>query len=90
MSTQRVFKYTVPVDDQWHEIPDQAVLHVECQYRAEEVQVWMLDDGYPQPPGVLVRVFGTGQPLPSHARHIGSTVAANGALVWHLFREATA
>jgi hypothetical protein len=33
----------------------------------------------------LVQVFGTGHPLPYFAEHLGSAVAVNGGLVWHLF-----
>lgn len=89
LGTQRVLKHTVPVDDQWHEIPSQQILHVECQRSSEEVQVWTLDYGYPQPPTMRVRIFGTGQPLPDRAAHLGSAVTAGGQLVWHLFREVT-
>jgi hypothetical protein len=32
-----------------------------------------------------VQIFGTGQPLPYFATHIGSALALRGQIVWHAF-----
>ena len=80
----RVLKWSVPVDDQPHPIGAGKVLHVECQNTATAVEVWTLE--LDEPGTEFAQVFGTGQPLPGAAfKHIGSTVAAGGSLVWHVF-----
>jgi hypothetical protein len=83
---RRVLKHSVPVDDQWHEIPNHQVLHVACQTSPGSVEVWVIDYGYPDAPTMRVRIFGTGQPLPDRADWVATTLTADGALVWHLFR----
>lgn len=81
----RVLKWSVPVDDQPHPIGAGRVLHVECQTSVNTVEIWTLELN--EPGTVFAQVFGTGQPLPGSVEdHLGSTVTAGGALVWHLFR----
>lgn len=80
----RVLKWDVPVDDQPHKIGTGRVVHVACQGGPESVQVWTIE--LPEPARSRpVQVFGTGQPIPGQWAHIGSTLAADGALVWHVF-----
>lgn len=84
--TQRVLKWHVPVDDQIHPIGTGPVLHVDSQLGADTVTVWTeesddLHDGQAR----AVQVFGTGQPLPNFATHLGSVVVAEGRLVWHCY-----
>ena len=80
----RVLKWSVPVDDHPHEIGLGKVMHVACQSTPDSVEVWTLELG--EPHTMLAQVFGTGQPLPgSVQQHLGSTVTAGGALVWHVF-----
>ena len=80
----RVLKWSVPVDDQPHKIGTGQVVHVACQHSPESVQIWTveIDEGSAWKP---VQVFGTGHPIPTGWAHIGSTVTADGALVWHVF-----
>lgn len=87
MSADRaVFRYGVPVDDRWHtHALTGAVLHVDCR-QPDLVEVWALHTGGPGLPRVF-RVFGTGQPVPPVARHVGTALAADGVLVWHLFEH---
>lgn len=80
----RVLKWSVPVDDRPHPIGAGPVLHVACQNGPDSVEVWTLE--FDEPGTQQARVFGTGHPLPgSVEEHLGSTVTADGALVWHLF-----
>ena len=83
-SMQRVLRWDVPVDDQWHDIGAGAVVHVAARgYRerpGDLVEVWTLESspGAGLDPGDVrkrsVSVFGTGHLLPRDAQHIGSAV----------------
>lgn len=85
--SRAVYRYEVPVDDQWHTLDlSGAVLHVAAR-QADVVEVWALNSGGPKV-GREFRVFGTGHPLPLAARqHVGTAFAADGALVWHLWER---
>lgn len=83
----RALKWSVPVDDRPHKIGTGKVLLVSCQSDPAVVQVWTEE---PESPDIVrqdrpVQVFGTGQPIPLPIRHVGSTVTAGGALVWHCY-----
>jgi len=84
-----VLKWAVSVDDTPHKIGGGEIVHVACQYPEDPttVTVWTVE---PRNEGArvlprTVQVYGTGQPLPLFAQPLGSTVAAGGRLVWHLF-----
>lgn len=82
-----IHRYEVPVDDRWHELRlSGAVLHVACR-RFDVVELWALHSNGPE----LRRAFravGTGQPLPDEpTRHVGSALAAEGRLVWHVMER---
>lgn len=87
-----VWKYTIPVDDQWHPISDGKVVHVDWLHH-EEVNVWVevavtaqYGDLQAIDPPRPVRVFGTGQPLPPRVSHLGTAVMPGGGrLVWHVY-----
>jgi len=84
----RIFRYEVPVDDQWHEVKLLGnPLAVGCREVAV-VEFWAraYDDGSV---GYRRRfmVVGTGHPFPSHLRYWGTAVAPGGSLVWHLLEE---
>lgn len=82
MST--VMKWTVPVDDHDHPIGSGKVLLVACQETPRLVQIWTEEPG----PRIQTRsatVIGTGHTVPPNTEHLGSTMAAAGALVWHLY-----
>lgn len=84
---RRVLKWNVPVDDKPHPIGRGEVVHVACQFDASEVQVWTdeVDGDYPRQR--FAQVHGTGHPVPADLQHVGSVVAADGHLVWHVFAE---
>lgn len=89
----RVLRYTVPVDDDWHEITlSGEILHVAIRssqqmIAPDVVELWALADGNSFER--RFRVFGTGQILPSDRaiEHVGTAFALGGELVWHLFED---
>jgi hypothetical protein len=88
-----IYRYEVPVDDQWHEIELTGdLLHVDSR-DPTVVEFWAF--AFPSGPVPkrrfrVFRVFGTGHPLPQgHLRHHGSVVVAGGQLVWHLLELTT-
>lgn len=83
-----IYRYEVPVDDQWHVLElSGAVLHVDCR-QADIVEVWALHNEGPEL-GREFRAFGTGQPLPDERlKHVGTALAAGGRLVWHVMERA--
>ena len=86
----RVFKYTIPVDDQWHDfkLPEGAhIMHVVSQYKnIREVMMWVyLNDNRQLPQFTRsFRVYGTGHEIPEGCKPVGSCIVADGHLVWHL------
>lgn len=81
-----IYRFEVPVDDRWHEIPGCGTpLHVGCRDTLiVEFWAWRQDGTKP----LHLRVFGTGQPIPVDATHHGTVVAPGGRLVWHLIETA--
>ncbi|MBD9721966.1 hypothetical protein PV755_09505 [Streptomyces caniscabiei] len=77
-----VYRFEVPVDDRWHEIPACSTpLHVDCRDpRIVEFWAWRRDDL----PAWHLRVYGTGQPIPDGTKYRGTALAPGGHLVWHL------
>jgi hypothetical protein len=89
VSDRAVLKWPVAVDDRPHRIGGGEVVHVDCQnpHDPSVITIWTIEPRYAQPePKRRVQVFGTGQPLPFFAEHLGSVVAAEGQLVWHAFQ----
>jgi hypothetical protein len=83
-----IFRYEVPVDDEWHALQlSGPVLHVDVRLRPNVVEVWALSTNRQGPELTQhFRVFGTGQPLPDGVRHVG-TALVPGGLVWHLMER---
>lgn len=78
-----VYRYEVPVDDEWHAHDIHGnILHVAGRSTAV-VEFWVLRQGERFRRREF-RVFGTGQPLPEDRGHYIGTVVHPG-LVWHLF-----
>lgn len=84
--SSRIFRYEVPVDDQWHRIEGcLAPLHVDCR-QLDVVEFWAWEytdttvaDEY--------RVIGTGKPIDDPIQYMGTAIAPGGHLVWHLVRR---
>lgn len=90
MPPRAVFRYEVPVDDDWHTIElSGPILHVAAR-RPDVVEVWA-QTGAGLTSARTFRVFGTGQPLPQGVRltHRGTALAGDGSLVWHLMEGGT-
>lgn len=83
MTTRRIFKWTIPVDDRDHPIGGGPVVHVACQHGPGSVQVWT--DESDELAATSARVYGTGQPLPPDDEAVGSAIA--GPFVWHVLRR---
>lgn len=85
MPERRMFRYAVAVDDRPHFVYLTGdPLHVGCQYLSE-VEFWAENDPDDSPAPVAFQVFGTGQPIPDGAVHVGTCPRLQG-LVWHLYR----
>lgn len=87
-----MYRYQVPVDDEWHTIH----LHAEPVAVANNPDSADVVDFYAEslagPDRDYVtgryrqfRVFGTGQPLPDDARHVGTAPRHEIGVVWHLY-----
>lgn len=79
---QRVLRWDVPVDDQWHEIGAGRVVEVAARAHRERpgdlVEVWTLED-YPGTstadlPKRSVIVVGTGHPAPLDSVYLGTAI----------------
>jgi len=88
VSESRVYRYTVPIDDQWHAHDlSGAILHVDCR-NYDVAEFWALSTGGP-PITRHFRVFGTGHTVPGSATHHGTALSpGDGMFVWHLFEAA--
>lgn len=83
--TRRILKATVKVDDRWHKVPGGPIVHVDHQGEDDRVHVWFEHDSDLDLPGRLLRVFGTGQPLPDEpTRHVGTVLTPGRSFVWHV------
>ncbi len=79
-----IYRYEVPVDDEWHEIRCSPVLYVACR-STNVVEFWAhaIDDA----PARKFRVYGTGHPVEPHTMYAGTALAPGGNLVWHLMAK---
>lgn len=81
---ERVLRWEVPVDDEWHDIGAGRVVHVAARsYRkrpGDLVEVWTLEVDYAGDGSTAdlamrpVTVIGTGHPAPSPAWYIGTAI----------------
>lgn len=79
---QRVLRWEVPVDDQWHDIGAGRVVEVAAREHRKRpgdlVEVWTLEGAHP--PGTTdpgkrsVIVVGTGHPAPINTEYLGTAV----------------
>ncbi len=79
----RIFRYPVPVDDQWHRITLQGtIVHVDTR-DVRMVEIWATHRDNVLPNSRWVRVYATGQDIPDDLVYVSTCVAPEG-LVWHL------
>jgi hypothetical protein len=82
-----IFRYEVPVDDEWHEFDLTAdVLHVAAR-RVDTVEFWSLNEQDQPAATSRFRVVGTGHSVDPNWVHRGTAIAPGGMLVWHLMQE---
>ena len=82
-----VFRYDLPLDDEWHSLPIGKVAMIESRQREEMlscVGVW-IEQRQMEQHAFKYRVFGTGHNIDTPAEHVGSTVAE--PFVWHVYRQ---
>ena len=86
-TTAAIYRYEVPVDDQWHTLClSGPIVHVATR-RPDVVEVWATTHGFGAY-DVDLLVVGTGHRYPStDVTHVGTAVVPGGALVWHLLRR---
>lgn len=81
---ERIFRFEVPVDDQWHPIKLSGhPLAVGCR-DARVVEFWARETDVATAGVRMFRVVGTGHPMPEKATYWGTATAPGGWLVWHL------
>lgn len=93
--TARMLRYEVPVDDQWHTIDVPAMTRIQhlASRNPQVVEFWAeqwepLEGEEPLTRPRTFRVYGTGHPYdPRNLDYKGTALAADGALVWHLFEQ---
>lgn len=81
----RIWRFTVPVDDEWHTLtPVGELLAVAGRDATHDVvEFWACGDGVVDRE---FRVIGTGQPMPACSRYWG-TIVATPFVVWHLIER---
>lgn len=80
-----VYRYEVPVDEEWHMIAlTGPILHVHGR-RRDVVEFWAIHQPAHHEYTSQFRVFVTGDPLPDRTRHVGTAVIP--PYVWHLFEQ---
>lgn len=82
----RIFRYEVPVDDDWHPVRCAPALHVACR-DPRVVEFWAHPIEDEEIPMRAFRVYGTGQDIPSRGVTYVGTALAPGGLVWHLMAK---
>lgn len=86
-ATRAIFRYEVPVDDEFHHFDlSGEIVAVGCrQAGAVEFWAYRLEGGETVNVGLIV--VGTGHELPPYTHHVGTAVAPGGSLVWHLMEH---
>lgn len=91
MTSIRVLKWAVPVDDQFHPIGGGKVVHVSTLDAVSPVYIWTEEEvdkfETVHPPTRHTCIYGTGHSIPPLLEHIGTTVF--GSMVWHAYAEPT-
>lgn len=87
--TQQILRWDVPVDDRPHLIGGGPVVKVAARHgRLDNVEVWtvelMTGGRFEIAPRRHVQVVGTGHPFPVTWTPLGTTLACDGVLVWHV------
>lgn len=82
----QIVRHDIPVDDAAHLISTSlGVVHLQCLTGYDTIQLWTLEDEAVEPTNHYYKVYGTDQPLPTGANYVGTALAAQGTIEWHLF-----
>ncbi len=80
---RRIWKYPIPIGETVKIEATCNPVHVDLDPATGAPCVWMLAvPGAPTVPRIF-EVYGTGTPVPDHARHVGSV--RDGGFMWHVF-----
>lgn len=88
-SGKRIFRFTVPVDNNWHKVEfDGEILSVGCRTLAE-VEFWAVEPDTRARPnrGDKIRAFrvvGTGHQMPDDVVYRGTAKSPDNQFIWHL------
>lgn len=92
---QRVLRWEIPVDDQWHQIGAGYVVEVSARSHRDRpgdlVEVWTLEDTGDTTDTVKlpmreVTIVGTGHPVPDNTEHVGTAIVPAFVVVPALLR----
>lgn len=85
---RKVFRYEVPVDDNWHKVSlTSAPVYVAGDVNTVEFWAESLDN-VPATDMYFI-VVGTGHVVPNGARYVGTCPRLPNGIVWHLFSSKT-
>ena len=79
-----VYKYELPIDNEWHKLPVGKVTHVACVNGSPGVTIW-IEQRHLERNSFTYRVFGTGHSIGHEHEHVGTEIA--GPFVWHVYRQ---
>lgn len=84
-----IYKYNIPIDDEWHALPGGSVIHTEVFDSQQTVTVWI--DQYTEAPDqFFYRAFPTGGNPGPMDEHVGTAIYEGAGLVWHVYRQGLA
>lgn len=90
MNVDRVYKFELPVEDWVTIYPPLGAESLSVQTQNGKLFLWMRCNPAAAPWPRHIRIAGTGHDLASNVgRHIGSVQMHDGALVFHVFEEAS-
>ena len=94
MSDRAVWKFSIPVNDEWTTLPvpeGARLVGAASQFSPSSVEVWFDCDTGAAAGARTFIIVGTGHPVPEDAGdHVGMAMALNNTLVWHIFEKAEA
>lgn len=79
-----VYKYDLPIDDEWHALPMGNIVHVGSAVNGVSIRVW-IEQRPLESHALQYRVFGTGHAIEDFHEHVGTTL--DGRFVWHIYRR---
>lgn len=87
MPDRRMYRYTVPVDNEAHEVEMSSTTDPVAVAASDGLRVEFWAECLRRAPQARrsFRVFGTGDPLPDDARWAGTCARTSDGLVWHLY-----